>query len=41
LAEFLGVCRGDRHRAAKGRNDNFVHRDLSDVDVPNPPGFVK
>jgi hypothetical protein len=41
LAEFLGVCRGDRHRGSKGRNDKVVHRDLSGVDVPNPPGFVK
>jgi hypothetical protein len=41
LAEFLGARRGDRHRGAKGRNGNVFHRNLSDVDVPNPPGFVK
>ena len=41
LAEFLGACRGDRHRGAKGRNDNVFHCKLLDVDVPNPPGLVK
>jgi hypothetical protein len=41
LAEFLGACRLDGHGGAKGRNDSVFHRNLSDVDVPNPPGFVK
>jgi len=32
LAEFLGL-------RAKGRSDNVFHRNLSDVDVPEPAGF--
>jgi hypothetical protein len=38
LAEFLGACGG---AAAPRRNDNGLRRNLSDVDVPNQPGFVK
>lgn len=33
LAEFVSACRGDRHRGAKGRNDNGFHHNLFDVDV--------
>ena len=39
MAEFLGACRLDGQGGVKGRNDSVFHRNLSNVDVPEPAGF--